>query len=284
MPEVRKLTENGGKNGFTIYLDGHESHRGNVLAHSFLGKAQKLIAVLNKLERALLASPVRQTDFEIVNADKFNPTILSLHPVPRVKFYDPTPTLDWSMHQINAVSRGVEPDIRVNSEIAFDLVDLATKKSEAGYQSFWINGHADPVRFDEEFRENAIRIARQRARLETPTQWRIGTAQGSVVGELKKVDDLEAENEFVLAPPVGAKRIVCVFPESLRDRMGENLFRVVRVTGHLHYGEESPFPFRVDANSIEPMPKRRKSLADLRGMFAGKEQVPSEWDVLLNGV
>lgn len=282
--EARKLAQNGEKSGFTIYLDGHEGHRGNVLAHAFLGKVHKLIAVLNKLERAYLASPVRQTDFEIVDADKFNPTTLSLKPVPRAKAYDPEPTLVWSLGQIEAVGRGEEPDSRVNSEIAFDLVKLATKESDTGYRSFWINGNAEAVRFNEAYLENATKVARQRARLETPTRWRTGTAQGTVVGELKKVDDLEADNEFVILPPIGARKIVCTFPEALRQQMGEYLFKIVRVSGHLHYGEEGPFPFKVDAQAIEPMPKRRKSLADLRGVFSGKDHVPSDWDAMLNGL
>lgn len=282
--EATKLAENDEKIGFTIYLDGHDGHRGNVLAHSFLGKVRSLILVLNKLERAYIGSPVRQTDFEITDADKFNPTTLSLKPVPKVKAYDPVPTLGWSLQQIEAVGLGGEIDSRVDSEIAFDLVKLATKESETGYRSFWINGHAAPVKFDEEYRENAVRVARRRSRQEAPTPWRVGTAQGTVVGELKKIDDLEAENEFVIVPPVGARRVVCTFPEAMRAEMGEHLFKIVRVTGHLHYGEESPFPFKVDASSIAPMPKRRKSLSEMRGIFAGKERVPSDWETLLNGL
>lgn len=281
--EARKLAQNCEKSGFTIYLDGHEGHRGNVLAHSFLSKAQRLIHILNKLERAYLGSSVRQTDFEIVNAEKYNPTTLSLKPVPKVAAYDPVPTLDWSLQQIGIVGSGREPDPKVNSEIAFELVDLATNKTETGYRAFWINGHTDPVKFDDEYRENAIKVAKARSRQESPTRWRIGTAQGSVVGELKKVDDLEAENEFVVVPPVGAKRVVCTFPEAMRQEMGDYLFKIVRVTGHLHYGEEGPFPFKVDAASIAEMPERRKSIAELKGIFAGQERVPNDWETLLNG-
>ena len=186
-------------------------------------------------------------------------------------------------HRIAATQASADRIAELEGDIA-DLVKLATKESDTGYRSFWINGNADAVRFNEEYLENATRVARQRARLETPTRWRTGTAQGTVVGELKKVDDLEADNEFVILPPIGARKIVCTFPEALREQMGEYLFKIVRVSGHLHYGEESPFPFKVDANAIEPMPKRRKSLADLRGVFSGKEHVPSDWDAVLNGL
>jgi hypothetical protein len=55
---------------FTVYLEGHEGHRGNVLAHAFIAKVQRLILVLNKMERAFIDSAFRQTDFEIVGADR----------------------------------------------------------------------------------------------------------------------------------------------------------------------------------------------------------------------
>jgi hypothetical protein len=284
LPEVSELAENQRQSGFTIYLDGHEGHRGNVLAHAFIGKVHRLILVLNKLERAFVVSGVRQTDFEIVDADKVNPTFLALKPVPRIKSYNPAPALDWSLRQIEAVGRGQEPDDRVGSEIAFDLVKLATHESETGYKAFWINGAAEPVRFDEQYRANALKIARGRVEAEAPNRWRVGVSQGAVVGELKKVDDLDADNEFVVVPPVGPAQVVCVFPAALKDEMGKHLFKIVRVTGRLHYGEESPFPYRVEATTIDPMPKRRKSMRELRGIFAERERIPADWDAALDGL
>jgi hypothetical protein len=277
------LTENARENGFTIYLDGHEGHRGNVLAHAFIGKVQRLILVLNKLERAFVASSARQTDFEIIDADKINPTLLALKPIPRVKGYDPVPVLNWSLGQIEAVGRGHEPDERVSSEIAFDLVKLATRESETGYKAFWISGNAEVVRFDESYRANAEKIARKRVKIEAPNRWRIGISQGAIVGELKRVDDLDADNEFVVVPPVGASRVVCVFPSEMKDKIGNNLFKMVRVTGRLHYGEDSPFPFRVEAATIDQMPKRRKSMSELRGIFAKRDRVSADWGLAFDG-
>jgi hypothetical protein len=282
--EAWKLAENQENSGFTIYLDGHEGHRGNVLVNSYLTKVHRLVLVLNKLERAYIDAGTRQTDFEIVGADKRNPTTLSLKPVAKAKAYDPAPALKWSIQQINAVSHGIDPDPRVDAEIAFDLVKLSSKENEYGYKAFWINGHAEAVRFDEEFCENARRIARQRVTQEAPNRWRVGVAQGSIVGELKKVDDLEGDNLFVVVPPIGPDRVVCTFPEHLRAEMGKHLFKTVRVTGRLYYGEEGPFPFKVDAINIQLMPMRRKAMTTLRGMFATQERVASDWGELLHGV
>lgn len=254
-----------------------------MLVHAYLTKIHRLILVLNKLERAYIDAGQRQTDFEIVGADKRNPTTLSLKPVPKAKAYDPAPALRWGIQQLDAVARGREPDERVRSEIANDLVKLAAKDSEYGYQAFWVNGHAEAVRFDETFLANALQIAKDRMAEEAPSRWRVGITQGAIVGELKKVDDLEVENEFVVVPPVGPEKVVCTFPEHLRGKMGEHLFKIVRVIGNLHYGETSPFPFRVEATDIVSMPKKRKSVTEMKGMFAGQDKVTSDWEALLNG-
>lgn len=239
--------------------------------------------VLNKLERVYVAAPSRQTDFEIVGADKRNPTTLSLKPVPKVKAYDPGPALAWGIRQLDAVAHGAEPDERIRSDLAFDLVKLAAKESEYGYRAFWINGHTEAVRFDEQFHDNALRVARSRVAKESPTSWRTGTSQGSVVGVLRRVDDLEGENEFVVVPPVGPERVVCIFPEHLRAKMGTHLFQTVRVKGLLHYGDASPYPFKVDASDIDSIPQRRKAMSQMKGLFAGRERVPTDWDELIGG-
>lgn len=277
------MAQDGEVPGFTIYLEGHEGHRGNVLASAFLAKTSKLILVLNRLERAFIGAARRQTDFEIIGADKRNPTTLSLKPVAKIAAYNPSRAMEWGIRQIDLIGRGSEPDERVGSALAFDLHDLATKKSEEDYKAFWINGHAEAVRFDDAFAVNALKIARARLAREAPNRWKVGAAIGVVTGELKAVDDVEAGHEFVVVPAVGADQITCTFPEEMRDQMGEHLFKTVRVHGTLHYGERSPFPYLVTASQIEQMPKRRKTFAQMRGMFANRHPPKPDWDSLLNG-
>ncbi len=289
MPEARKLAENEETLGFTIYLEGHDGHQGNVLAHAFVWKVQRLILVLNKLERIYIASGTRRTDFEIVAADKHNPTTLTLKPVPRdSSTYRPAPALNWSMRQIEAVGRGELPDERVGSEVALDLVKLATKETDDGYKAFWINGYAEAVRFDDEYLHNARQVARERVKKEAPNKWRVGAATGSIVGELKKIDDFDAENEFVIVPPTGAEFVRCKFPASMKEKMGQYVFKTVRVSGTLFYGEDSPFPYLVEAadDGVEfyPAAPPRRSFADMRGIFAGRERRAPDWDLLLNGL
>ena len=272
--------------GFTIYLEGHEGHQGNVLAHSFVSKLNRLIVVLGKLERAYLDTAKRQTDFEITDTDKTNPTTISLKPVPRIYAYDPTPAFQWGIRQIDTVGKGGDPDDRVRSDIANDLVKLATKESEDGYRAFWINGYAEAVRFDDEFLSNAQRIALERMRKESPTHWHVGASIGRVIGELKKVDDLNDEQQFVIVPRTIPEGITCTFPDSMREEMGQYLFKIVQVRGTLHYGKSSPFPYRVDAEeqgiSLYPTKRPRRNLLEMRGTFSGQSRQKANWDELLN--
>jgi hypothetical protein len=282
------VAENEQAADFTVYLEGHEGHRGNVLLHAFISKVHRIELVLNKLERAFIAVGTRRTEFEIVGADKRNPTTLTLKPVPRIKAYNPTPAFQWGMRQIATVARGEMPDARVNADIANDLVKLATPEGDDGFKAFWINGHSEQVRFDEEFLAHATRVAKQRTREEAPRdRWHTGASIGSIVGELRAVDDIEGERQFVIVPPAGADAITCTFPEAMRAEIGNYLFKLVRVTGILHYGDASPFPFKVEAreSGIENYPPRirRRSLSELRGVFAGKERLRPDWDSLLNG-
>lgn len=273
---------------FTVYLEGHEVHQGNVLLRPFHKKLQRLELVLNKLERAYLSAATRRTDFEIVNAAKNNPTSLTLRIVPHVINYNPHPAFEWGVMQMAAVGRGENPDDRVTADIAEDLVELSTRDSEADYRAFWINGYTDAIRFDDQYRERAERLAREKKRKEqTGTPWHVGASAGSVVGELKMASDLDGERRIVLVPPAGPQEISCTFPESMKETISVYLFKMVRVSGVLHYDQRSPFAYQVDVaesgiNLLEPSDVPG-GLAELRGVFSDTKRETPDWDSVLNG-
>lgn len=271
---------------FTVYLEGQESHRGNVLLRSFVSKVQRLELVLGKLERAFLDSNTRRTDFEIVGADKVNPTSLTLHAVPHVRNYNPGPALDWGVKQIKAVGEGVPPDPRVNLAIAMDLAELAEPDSPDGYKNFWINGYAEKVVFDADYHANALRLVADRKKIELPhLAWHEGAAMGSVVGVLKKLDDYDHDREFVIVPPIGDP-VTCTFPDSMLGEMGQYWSKIVKVNGILRYRSGSPFPASVEvsAGGVELYRRSpRRTLSQMRGVFEGQDRPTLNWDSLLHG-
>jgi hypothetical protein len=272
--------------GFTVYLEGDEGHHGNVLAHTFTSRIHKLILVFNKLERVHQDTGTKKTDFEIVAADKRNPTTLTLKPVPRVQKYSPVQAMNWGLDQLETIDRGDEPDERLTSSLLRDIAEMAAESKDGGHRTFWINGHTDAIHFNEDFHIKALTVARKRAFEEAPTIWHSGKSVGEVIGVLRRIDDLDVENEVVIVPKTGAEMIRCTFPDSMRDEIGKFWARTVRVTGVLSYEDYSPHPQRVKVREggVEAYPKTQPaaSFRDLRGLFAGKPRVDVEWDSLLN--
>lgn len=272
--------------GFTVYLEGDEGHRGNVLAHTFTSRVHKLILVLNKLERVHQDASKKKTDFEIVDADKKNPTTLTLKPVPRVKKYSPQPAMAWSLDQLERIDLGQEPDERLTSSLLRDIAEMASESKDGGHKAFWINGHTAPINFDEDFHLRALTVARKRAFEESPTVWHSGKSIGEVIGTLRRIDDLESENEVVIVPKTGPEMIRCTFPDSMRDEIGRFWAKTVKVTGVISYEDYSPHPqmVKIREGGVEEYPrvKPAASFRELRGIFANKPRREIAWNSLLD--
>lgn len=283
MSDAEKL---GKHQGFTVYLEGDEGHRGNVLAHTFTYRIHKLILVFNKLERVHQDAGTKKTDFEIVAADKRNPTTLTLKPVPRVKNYSPAQAMDWGLEQLELIDSGKDPDDRINSGLLRDIAEMAAESKDRGHKAFWINGHADPIHFDEGFQIKALTVARKRAFEEAPNVWHSGKSIGEVIGVLRRIDDLDVENEVIIVPKVGADAIRCTFPDSMRDQIGRFWGKTVKAKGVVSYEDYSPYPQRVKIypGGVEAYPDKptTASFRELRGLFSGKNKPEIEWDSLLN--
>ena len=283
MTDAAKLEKHS---GFTVYLEGDEGHQGNVLAHTFTSRIHKLILVFNKLERVHQNAGTKKTDFEIVDADKRNPTTLTLKPVPRVKNYSPANAMNWGLEQLELIDSGEDPDGRLSSGLLRDIAEMASESRDGGHKAFWINGHTDPIHFNEGFQINALTVAKKRAYEENPTVWHSGKSVGEVIGRLRRIDDLDVENEVVIVPKTGAEMIRCTFPDSMRDEIGKFWGKTVKVKGILTYGDYSPHPqkVKIKAGGVEAYPKTQHtaSFRELRGLFAGRPKVEVEWDSLLN--
>ena len=281
MSEKQRLKE------FTVYLEGHDGHQGNVLGHAYVKKLSKLLTVLAKLERTYLNNNLRQTDFEIVNADKYNPTTITFRPVPREKNYSPIDAFNWSLDQIEKVGKGLDPDERIKSAIARDLAELSKTDTDQSFKRFWINGKADLIKFNDDYHVNATTLASKLAKAECPTTWHSGVSYGEVVGRLEKIDNLDADHEFYIVPPVGPEKIRCKFPSEMEDEVGPYIFHMVRVRGDLYYTEQSPHPIKIilKAGGISPVKARQDhgSLRDLRGLFKGTTRREINLDALISG-
>jgi len=265
---------------FAVYMEGHEGHRGNVLAHAWISKVNTLLSVLARLERQYLDVGKRKTVFEVVDTQKRNPTIINLKPVPAAHSYDPMPAFKWSLDQLERVASEKPVDQRIDAETADMMASLSRQPSEDAYRRFWINGFFAPVEFNEEFGVRARKIAAQRRAASVEPDWFVGTAFGSVTGHLEAIDDENGARSFVVIPPVGAPRIACLFPTEKKDEMGGYVFKNVRVTGLLTYSAKSPFPVKVKMETIETILPAKSHLLDLDGLFSGYDKPQPDYSAL----
>lgn len=268
-----------------FFIEGHPGHRGNVLAHILHEKLGKLISALSQFDRKYADAKQRRTDYEIVDARKYNPTTLTLHPVAKVARYDVLPALNWAFTELEAVALGSDVDTRLDATLAQTLADLSEKGNELDYNRMWLERSGKVVDLNEVFRMNSLIIAARRREIEKPTAWRSGASYGSVVGYLSQVGDLDGETKLVILPKIGPDRVDCAIKDDDRETVKSYLWTTVRVHGLLHYTDKSPFPFRVDMERIEAVrpPISGKHLLDMRGIFKGKERSLMNLDSVING-
>ena len=158
------------------------------------------------------------------------------------------PALRWGFDQLQRLREGKEVDAAVSQAVLDNVVDLAQYRDgkfpalglmRASYGS-------TTVEIDETLAARAM-IARKKRAADTQPQWRAGVSKGNVFGQLRGVMDIEGEHHFYISPPTGPKQVECVFPETLRAKMADSLFKTVRARGYLHYSGSSPFPFLLEA-------------------------------------
>lgn len=255
---------------FTIHLDGHPGHRGNVLAHALSAKLQRLLIAFAQLERTFSGAGQRQTDYEVVAASKASPTRLMLKPVAKAANYDPLPAFNWTFEQLEKVALGIELDDRIDAAVAENLAILAEKRKEEDYLRLWLSRDGLEINLDDRFRDNSLRLAANKRSKNVEMSWFEGASLGSITGTLRQLGDLEGSNNFVIVPPIGPEQVECSFAESDRSKMGSYVFKKVRVQGLIKYKASSPFPQSVSMRDIELAENDEENhLLDLRGLFKG---------------
>lgn len=238
------------------------------MAHALAEKLQKFINAYARFERAYLSKRIRQTDFEIVDLQKSS-AHLALNPVPRIENYQTLPALIWTFSQWEKIGAGQQPDSAVDEEMVAEIIDLARRPGAYDYEDFVVTYESKRIAFNQALEANAQALRAKMLMEERKAPWRSGVSLGTLTGELRTVMDANNEHQIVILPPIGPETIRCIFPESLRLKVRDCLWKFVRVTGVLHYTENSPFPILVEMDDIysleDEVPK--KHISEGRGLF-----------------
>ena len=186
---------------FTVHVNGHPGHRGNVLAHAFLDRLKAVLDALGQAERNYLSLVKRQTDYEIADVTKRNPTEMTLSPVPMTVGYDPIPAFNWSFEQLENVARGEPVDEKVDENLLIRFARIVPKENQTGTTGLWITYGDKRVDLNIEFKQRAEALASLLKITERRPEWMVGKSVGSVTGELLQVDDFDERHQFAIQPP-----------------------------------------------------------------------------------
>jgi hypothetical protein len=262
-----------------LVLEGSPDRHGNIPADIFLSKLRQFIATLYSFDRAFAKRDKRSIELEVVDLRRVNPAIVSFRPRPQVGGYDVQVAMDWTVEQLVHIHDQGRADIAVPQSALDNVVELARfgDKRRAPLSGLRVEYRGRVVQFDQKMEANALVLRSARA-IDTGTVWKAGVSKGSLFGELRGVMDMDGERQFYIVPPSGADRVLCIFPEEMRQQMIAHLFQLVRVNGYLRYDGATAFPYLVEAESIEGVTPMAPSqhFANLLGAFAGYERPEPE--------
>jgi len=252
----------------TLRIDGLPEYGGQVSATVFLHKLRVFVATLYALERAFSGRRRRRMRLDVADLSKTSPGRVTLQAIETVRHYDASIALGWSYEQFETIVHGRHVDDRVDEFIVASIIDLSLPRTSADDCVLAVEYGTKMIALGRDAAEHALAI---RNRLPVkPAPWVAGISKGSLFGELRGVLDVSGERVFYICPPSGPDQVECIFPESMRAAMAENLFQVVRVHGHLHYDGSGAFPRLKEAERVEGAEAPTESFSALYGIFAGE--------------
>jgi hypothetical protein len=251
-------------------MEGATALGGNIPGDAFVTKLRQFLATFYSFDRAFSKKQARGLDLDVVGLRRINPSIVEFKPRPRFKGYDAIAAAGWTVGQFASIRENQNADNAVPQDALDNLVELAQVRSKkipsVTRMSVEYNGlHVD---FDEKMEGSAL-VLRVERQIDVGAVWEAGISRGSLFGELRGVSDLDGERQFYVIPPSGASRVQCLFPESMREQMADNLWKLVRVYGYLRYDGVRPSPYLVEAEHMESVPPEsgEKHFLDMFGAF-----------------
>ena len=159
------------------------------------------LTMFKRISDRYLSLVKRQTDYEIADVTKRNPTEMTLSPVPMTVGYDPIPAFNWSFEQLENVARGEPVDEKVDENLLIRFARIVPKENQTGTTGLWITYGDKRVDLNIEFKQRAEALASLLKITERRPEWMVGKSVGSVTGELLQVDDFDERHQFAIQPP-----------------------------------------------------------------------------------
>jgi hypothetical protein len=240
----------------TIRLIGSDKDGGDVRLSEFIDQLEAFKDALKQTERILSGSDQQSIYYKIVALSHNSPAEMTIEavatPRSRVTAAKLTGGFISGLREIRKKKPPVNADLA--SLEAYKKLAVPLEKNVRRIEV--LDDRRKIIPIDYEFAEKVEEI--------------IGPdtiAFGSLSGRLERVN-LHNGLTFDIYPTVGPARVRCIFHPELKQKVKDALDAYCTVSGKLRYKQWDQFPYRIDANDIDPHESNQKlaSLHELRGL------------------
>jgi hypothetical protein len=247
-------------NRITVTLEGDARDSGHVRLNDFIRQLEAVKTALRQTERVFGHSENNSLYYRIVDLSHSSPATVVLEAVEtRIDKQKPEETADAV---VTDFFRALD-QITKNGEFpeGFDYPAAEAYREIGGA----LRGHVSKIVVANTHKSVAID-----RRYEEKITKAIGPderVEGSIAGTLDTIK-LHNTTAFEIFPTIGPKKVSCVFPANLKERVKAGIERYVRVYGQLRYKHWDKFPYAIDASDLEIYPPESElpSLLEIKGM------------------
>ena len=236
-----------------LTLDGMPTEEGHVRASDFVKQLQVLLSALGKAEASEFERAEDRIYYRVVDLSHNSPARVVLEAVEPLE----GPARAHAVFGIVSGALQAVAESRISEatdyELVSDIAALAAPVGKSIARLSLILGTAE----HSITRDVHARASQLLARVETRT--------GTVTGMLDAINIHGSTRLFRIYPVVGAAKISCAFPDSLKPTALAGIGRYVSVGGAMSYRPLAAFPHSLEVQHLELLPEA-DSLPRLRAL------------------
>jgi len=231
----------------TITLEGSPEDKGKLRVDEFIRGLTAIVDALKDVEKRVTGRERSRVNYRISKLSQNSPAHITLEPIVEDDVAEPAETSYPSktiytflsdLSQIK-VHKTIPANLDFHSVQKYADISALRRKHIA---SVTIRNGRRRITIDDRFGRNVRQAI-------GPDEYE----DGSLVGRLEAVN-IHTGDKFYIYPILGPKKVLCVFPDSLRNEVKQALYERVEVEGVLRYKSWDRFPYAINVQRLEPYP------------------------------
>jgi len=262
----------------TLLLTGVDKEDGFFRLGPFIQQLQNLSSALKQIDRVL--NKKETAYYRVVDLQLSSPGKITVEPIPIEIEKDYSDIIcDRFINEINTIKKTGKPTNGLDNK-ALEAFKNLIAPIEKNFSSVSIESRGSVIELNKKMEANIdVIIAEEES------------SYGTIKGELELINLHDQANKFYIYPIVGPQKVLCHFPDSLKDIAKKSLECKVSITGLMTYKVNEYFPYKIEVENIviHPSDNELPNLLDLEGIIPNLtnglsseeyvKEIRDEWDI-----